>query len=159
MLHGASLSAGRAGPGGNGLWLLPELPRDWFPFRPGEQTQFDYGSRWVGTYESPNHYASLLVMAIVAALALGSFSKLAWPVRIVLFYVALMMMVGVTYSGSRGSWIALLAAIGALVVVGIRNGTMRWWVPVTGAALLIVVAGFLFSLSPVVAKRLDDTRR
>jgi hypothetical protein len=131
---------------------------DWSPFGPAERVQLHYLPRWVGTYESPNHYANLLVMAIGTALALGSFSKLAWPARIVLFYVSLMIMVGVIYSGSRGSWIALTAAIGALVIVGIRNGTMRWWVPVTGAAVLIGVSGFLFSLSPVVVKRLGETQ-
>jgi len=131
---------------------------DWFPFGPTERLQLDYAPRWVGTYGSPNHYASLLVMAIGAALAVGSFSKLEWPVRIILIYVSIMMMVGVMYSGSRGSWIALLAAICALVIMGIRNGTMPWWVPVMGALALVAVSGFLFSLSPVVGERLTDAR-
>jgi O-antigen ligase len=139
-----------------GYYLSNHL--DWLPFGPAERLQLHYAPRWVGTYESPNHYASLLVMAIGAALALGSFSKLAWPLRIVFYYVSLVMMVGVMYSGSRGSWVALLAAIVALVILGIRNGTMRWWVPVTGAAVLIVASGFLFSLSPVVRERLANTK-
>jgi O-antigen ligase len=139
-----------------GYYLSNHL--DWFPFVPAERLQLDYAPRWVGTYESPNHYAALLVMAIGAALALGSFSKLAWPVRIILFYVSIMMMVGVMYSGSRGGWIALLAAIFGLVIMGIRNGTMRWWLPVTGALALIAVSGFLFSLSPVAQDRLADAR-
>ena len=114
-----------------GYYLVNHL--DWFPFGPTEQLQHHYAPRWLGTYGCPNHYACLLVMAIGAALALGSFSKLPWPLRIILFYVALMMMIGVMYSGSRGSWMALAGGICALVTMGIRNGTMRWWVPVTAS--------------------------
>ena len=95
-----------------GYYLSNHL--DWFPFGQAERMQLNYAPLWVGTYGSPTHYASLLVMAIGAALALGSLSKLQWPVRIILIYLAIMMMVGVMYSGSRGSWIALLAAICAL---------------------------------------------
>ncbi len=131
---------------------------DWFPFGPAEQPQLQYAPRWAGTYESPNPYACLLVMAIGAALAVGSFSKLAWPMRIIFFYVSILMMVGVMFSGSRGCWVALPAAICALVILGIRNGTMRWWVPVMGALALVVVSGFLFSLSPVVRERLADAK-
>jgi O-antigen ligase len=131
---------------------------DWFPFGPTERLQLDYAPRWVGTYGCPNPYASLLVMAIGAALAAGSFSKLPWPLRIIFIYVAIMMMVGVMYSGSLASWVALLAAICALVILGIRNGTMRWWVPVTGALALVAVSGFLFNLSPVVGERLADAK-
>lgn len=135
-----------------GYYLVNHL--DWFPFGPTEQLQHHYAPRWLGTYGCPNHYACLLVMAIGAALALGSFSKLPWPLRIILFYVSLMMMIGVMFSGSRGSWMALAGGICALVTMGIRNGTVRWWVPVTAALTLVVVAGFLFSLSPVVRSRL-----
>ena len=139
-----------------GYYLSNHL--DWLPFGAAEQMQLQYAPRWIGTYESPNHYASLLVIAIGAALAAGSFSKLAWPMRIVLIYLAIMMLVGVMSSGSRGSWIALLAAICALVIMGIRNGTMSWWVPILGALALVIVAGGLFSLSPVVRDRLVDTQ-
>jgi O-antigen ligase len=134
-----------------GYYLSNHL--DWFPFGLTERQQLDYAPRWLGTYESPDHYACFLVMAIGAALALGSFSKLAWPVRIILFYLSFMMIVGVMYSGSRGSWVALLASITALVIMGIRNGTMRWWVPVTGGVLLIAVVGVLFSVSAVARER------
>jgi hypothetical protein len=139
-----------------GYYLSNHL--DWFPFGSTERPQLRYAPRWVGTYEGPNHYASFLVMVIGTALALGSFSKLAWPARIILFYVAIMMMIGVMYSGSRGSWIALLAAICALVIVGIRNGTMPWWMPVTGALALVLVSGFMFGVSPLVRERLADAQ-
>jgi hypothetical protein len=130
---------------------------DWFPFGAGERMQLRYAPRWIGTYDSPNHYASLLVMAIAAALALGSFSKLPWVVRIVLVYLAMMMILGVIFSGSRGSWVALVAAIGGLVIMAIRNGIMRWWIPVGAALALVMVSGCLLSVTPMVQTRLTNT--
>jgi O-antigen ligase len=119
----------------------------WYPFGPAENLHVLCFPRWIGTYESPNHYASLLIMALGAALALGGFSKLSWPTRIVLFYLAAVMMVGLVYSASRGSLVAFLAALVALVAFGIRNGSVRWWVPVLGALVLIVAACGLLTFS------------
>jgi O-antigen ligase len=128
-----------------------------FPFGAAEAAIIQVTPRWAGTYESPNHYGSFLVMAMGAALALGSFSRLAWPARIIFFYAAIMMIVGVIYSGSRGSWISLLAAIAALVIIGIRNGAMRWWWPVSGALVLVGATLFLFTVSPIAQQRLART--
>ena len=128
----------------------------WYPFDMADALHIRSSPRWVGTYESPNHYASFLIMAIGAAAALGSFSKLPWPMRIVLFYVAMMMIVGVVYSASRGGCLALMAAIAGLVVMGIRNGTMRWWVPVTAALVLVGFMLLVLTFSPI-EERLVNT--
>ena len=131
---------------------------DWFPFGPQERMQLDYAPRWLGTFEAPTHYACFLVMVIGVALALGSFSKLAWPARIILFYLSVTMIVGVMYSGSLASWLALLATTCALVTMGLRHGTMQWWLPVSGGLVLIAILGFLYSLSPGVREQLSDVR-
>jgi O-antigen ligase len=130
---------------------------NWYPFEWVGGREAAQGLRWAGTFESPNHYASLLVMAFAAAVALGAFSKLPWPARIVLFYVAIMLIVGVVCSGSRGGCLALAAAIAGFAVMGIRNGTMPWWVPVTGAAVLTAITVLIFTLSPVAWERLAHT--
>ena len=129
---------------------------NWFPFGPTETNQLHYAPRWIGTYGFPNGYGSLLVMAIGAALALVGFSKLPWPVRIIIFYVALVMMVGVVYSASRGSWLALAASIITLVAWGLRHGTMRWWIPVGSALVLFGLAYGLFSYSAVAKQRTNE---
>jgi O-antigen ligase len=129
---------------------------NWFPFGPTETNQLHYAPRWIGTYGFPNGYGSLLVMAIGAALALVGFSKLQWPVRIVILYIALVMMVGVVYSASRGSWLALAASVIALVVWGLRHGTMRWWLPVGSAVVIFGLAIALFSLSPIAKQRSNE---
>jgi O-antigen ligase len=139
---------------GFGYYL--HLNPDWFPFGPTERLQLHYAPRWIGTYGCPNHYGSLLVMASGAALALGCFSKLPWPVRIILFYVTGMMLIGVMYSGSRGTWLSAVAATIGLTIFGLLNRTVRWWLPVAGAAGLLFVAGTLFSFSPEVEERVAD---
>ena len=50
----------------------------------------------------------------------------------------------------------MIAAIAGLVIMGIRNGTMKWWIPISAALALFVVSGLLFSVSPVVQYRLAD---
>jgi len=139
-----------------GYYLSHHL--DWFPFGVTERLHLYYFPRWTGTYGCPNHYGSILVMAIGAALALGCFSKLAWPMRIFLFYLAGMMMVGVMFSLSRGSYLALMASVGALTFFGLRHGTVRWWVPVTAAVLLIVAGIYLFSQSSDVRERVGQAQ-
>jgi tetratricopeptide (TPR) repeat protein len=133
-----------------------EPAAQWLPFGPAEQMHIGFFPRWVGTYASSDHYACLLVIALGAALALGSFSKLSWPFRIVLFYAAALMMIGLMYSASRGSLIAFVAAVGALVIFGLRHGTMRWWVPVCGALIFLLFSAFLFSLSPLFRHRIEE---
>lgn len=136
-------------------YYLSQNPH-FFPFGPTEQLHLYYAPRWVGTYGCPDHYAGLLVMAVGAALALGAFSKLSWPVRILLFYVALMMMVGIIFTGSRGAWLALFASIIAITAFSLRYGTLRWWVPLSAAALLIATFIGVLVISPNFQSRLAE---
>ena len=95
-------------------------------------------------------------MATAAGLALGCFSKLLWPMRIILIYAALMIMIGVAHSASRGSWLALAVAVWALVIWGLRHGTLRWWIPVMAPLALFGFAVALFSMSSVARERAGD---
>ena len=145
-----------AGEMAYGYWLNNHP--DFFLYGPKENLQLHYAPRWVGTYGNPNHYGSMLVMAIGATLAMGSLSKLPWPLRIIMFYLAIMMAVGVVYSGSRGAWIALFFSLIALIIFGIRNGTMRWWFPVSAGALLFAILLYVFASSSLVRDRLMETQ-
>ena len=141
---------------GFGYYLAHNL--DWCPFGPSETLHQYYIPRWVGTYGCPNHYGSLLVLATGAALALGCFSKLPWPLRIVFFYLAGTLATGVMFSMSRGSYLALIGSVLALTIFGLRHGTVRWWVPVIAMVLLLAAGISLFSLSPDVRDRYDQAR-
>jgi O-antigen ligase len=128
----------------------------WFPFGSDEQLQIFYAPRWLGTYGCPDHYASLLVMAAGATLALACFSKWPWPLRIALFYVAGVLMVGLLYSGSRGGWMSLVGMVVALTYFGLRYGAVRWWVPVAAAAVFIAVGTGVLFQSTFAQGRLGD---
>ena len=67
-----------------------------------------------------------------------------------------MMLIGVMFSGSRGTWLSCVGAICALLVFGLRYGTVRWWVPITCVVVLLVSAGVAFSFSPDVRTRIGD---
>jgi O-antigen ligase len=130
----------------------------WFPFGPTEQLNVHYWPRWNGSYGNPNHYASLLIMALGGGLALGGFSKFPWPLRIIFFYVSAVIMVGIIYSGSRGGWVALVASICGILFFTLRYGTVRWWVPVTAVVLLFAAFGGLLATSPLVRERMGEAR-
>ena len=159
--HGLMLLGGLIALGmfetGFGYYLSNHL--DWSPYGPDETLQQYYAPRWLGTYASPNHYGALLVMAMGTALAFASFSKLSWPLRIVLFYLAAVMLIGVVCSASRGSMLGAGAAIVALSIFGVRYGMVRWWLPVVGGAVLIAGFGFVLSRSALVQSRLDEVRQ
>ena len=142
---------------GFGYYLSAHL--DWCPFGPNETLHQYYAPRWLGTYACPNHYGALLVMAMGAALAWGSFSKISWPLRIVFFYLAAIMMAGVICSGSRGSLLGAIASVAALIVFGVRYGMVRWWFPVVGGTLLLGGFVFVLSQSRLVQERLEEGRQ
>jgi hypothetical protein len=139
---------------GFGYYLESNL--SWCPFGATEIMHQYYAPRWVGTYGCPNHYGAILVMAMGAALAWGAFSKLSWPLRIVLFYLAAIMMAGVIGSGSRGSMLGAVAAIGALSIFGVRYGMVRWWIPLLGGLILVGGFAFVLSQSPLVKARMAE---
>ena len=128
----------------------------WLPFGPKDQLHIYFAPRWIGSFGNPNAYGCFLVMATGSALAVGAFSKFPWPLRIVFFYAAALLSVGILYSASRGSWLGLLGLVGALTTFGLRYGTLRWWVPVTSGLLLVASFGVVFALSPLVQDRVSE---
>jgi O-antigen ligase len=142
---------------GFGYYLSLHL--DWCPFGPAETLHQYYAPRWVGTYACPNHYGALLYMAMGAALAWGAFSKLAWPLRIFLFYCAGVLLVGVICSASRGSILGACGVIVAFTLFGMRYGMVRWWVPTLGAVVLVGVLALLVSHASLVQARVQDAQK
>ncbi|MDR1191497.1 MAG: O-antigen ligase family protein [Verrucomicrobiales bacterium] len=76
----------------------------------------DYGPRISGTFGCPNHFGDFLVMGGLAALGLGFYNRLKWPVRLVCFYLFMMFTAGIFYSVSRGSFLGWTAGIIAVTV-------------------------------------------
>jgi O-antigen ligase len=134
------------------------LHLDWCPFGAGEIMHQYYAPRWVGTYACPNHYGAILYMALGATLAWGAFSKLSWPLRILLFYFAGVLLVGVICSASRGSLAGACAVMLAFTLFAMRYGMVRWWVPTLGAVVLAGILAFLLSQAKFTQARFTDAQ-
>ncbi len=75
-----------------------------------------YGGRAPGTYISPNNLAGLLEMLLPLATAYVLVGRMNPVTRILLGYSALVMLVGIMVTFSRGGWVA--AAVALLVLLG-----------------------------------------
>ncbi len=142
---------------GFGYYLSAHI--SWCPFGPDETLHQHYAPRWVGTYACPNHYGALLYMAMGAALALGAFSKLPWPLRIVCFYLAVTMVVGLIFAASRGSLLGMCGMILAFALFSVRYGMVRWWVPAVGAVVLLAGLAAVIAHTSLAAERMTEARQ
>lgn len=116
----------------------------------------NYGARISGTFGCPNHFANLMVTATLACLFLGSYSRLVWPLRIFLFYLAIVLTGGLFLSVSRGGYIAWVAGMMVVAWFMCRTVGIRWWwkavivLAVTAGTVLVVIK------NPFVMERLDQ---
>ena len=69
-----------------------------------------YGLRASGMYICPNHLAGFLEIVVLFALAMAFWSRRGFWVRLVSVYTALVSLVAVVLTGSRGGWTSTLVA-------------------------------------------------
>jgi O-antigen ligase len=122
----------------------------------GERLHLHYAPRWTGSYGCPNHFGYFLVMGVSAALAFGFFAQVGWTFRIISFYLAGFFMVGVGFSLSRGSWIALFFALLGLSIFAISKKLIRWWIPTAGLAAFVMLLTVLIVQVPAFHQRVKD---
>ncbi len=124
----------------------------------GDFLHLSYWPRLTGTYGCPDHFGAFLVMTCGIALSLGFFSKLSWILRILCFYIAFMMVIGILFSVSRGSWLGFIFSIVALASFSVRSRSVRWYWP-TGILLIFIALTALFIWSsPQMTARLEEVR-
>ncbi|MEY2409014.1 MAG: hypothetical protein QOF48_1684 [Verrucomicrobiota bacterium] len=115
-----------------------------------------YRGRGSGTYICPNNLAGFLELAFGLVLARGILmhrrkgSMEGFAVRrLVIFYLALMAVVGIGVSLSRGGWGATLAGLVMLAVWGDWRSRVHWW-RFAAVGVGIVLLGFIaWKLAPV----------
>jgi O-antigen ligase len=96
-----------------------------------------YGGRASGTYISPNNLAGFLEMLLPLTLAGVLVARIKPVPRILLGYAALVILVGMAVTFSRGGWVA--AAVALLVLLGILIFHRNHRLP--AILLLVVLAG------------------
>lgn len=116
----------------------------------------DYGPRISGTFGCPNHFANLMVMGTLVCLFVGSYSRLPWPLRIFLYYLAALLTSGLYFSVSRGAYFAWIAGMGIVAWFLIRTEGIRWWWKLS--ACLVTAAGVVVVVvkNPFIMDRLDQ---
>jgi O-antigen ligase len=137
-----------------GFAFFLRLNPDIRPF--GDDLHVYYWPRLTGTYGCPNHFGGFLVMTCGVTLAFALFSHLPWLWRIICLYFAAMMMIGIIFSISRGSWIGLLCSFIVLSFFAIRSGTVRWYWPVGGFAVVVAAAVLFILSSPSMTSRINE---
>jgi O-antigen ligase/Flp pilus assembly protein TadD len=115
----------------------------------------NYGVRISGTFGCPNHFANLMVMATLAGLFLGSYSRFPWPLRLFLFYLAAVLTAGLYLSVSRGGYIAWLAGMIVVAVCLCRTEGIRWWWKAAISVLVAAGTTLVILKNPFVMDRLD----
>ena len=96
-----------------------------------------YSGRATGTYISPNNLAGFLEMLLPLAMAFVLVARIKPVTRILLGYAALVMLVGITITFSRGGWAAVTVATLALLGILIFHRNHR----LPALLLLVVLAG------------------
>jgi len=120
----------------------------------------DYGYRASGFYICPNHLAGLLELTGLLSLSVAVWSRAKAWVRILAGYVALMSLIGIAITGSRGGYISLIAgliAFGVLSLVLVRRVNRPWFSRVLLAFILGTVA--LLGTSVWIMKKSPDLDR
>jgi O-antigen ligase len=95
-----------------------------------------YADRGSGTYMNPNHLAGYLEMLLPLALAYTLAGRAKPLTKVLLGYAALVILVGIGVTGSRGSWIATGVAL--LFFFGILASHRSYRLP---ALLMMVLLG------------------
>jgi len=98
----------------------------------------DYAARVSGMFGCPNHFANLGVMGVLTSVFLGAYSRFPWPMRIVLFYLAGILSLGIFLSVSRGGYLAWAAGLGCVALFAFRAIQVRWWWKALLITLIIV---------------------
>jgi O-antigen ligase len=126
--------------------------RVWHFIRPEQ-----YAGRASGTFICPNHFAAFLGMIFPLALGRAFLGRCHFATRLLLGYAALVLLVGIAFSLSRGAWIAAAMTLLFLLFQLVRRRAGRWLV--LGLILVITSGVYLFvQRVPQVRERLSYDR-
>jgi O-antigen ligase len=124
-------------------------PNVWHFLRPPQ-----YLGRGSGTYICPNHLAGFLEMLIPIGLAFAVLGRKNHVLRLFLAYAAVVMVVGVVVSLSRGGWIATSLSLLVFAAVVLSKRAHRIPVLLTLVALVLTTSLFAYR-SELVQKRVE----
>ena len=104
----------------------------------------NYGVRASGFYVCPNHYAGLLEMLAIVALAIGIWGRVGVKTRMVVLYLVPALVFGLALSGSRGGYLSVAVAFVVFTVLSlvvIKAVKPERFILMGSLALVILFAG------------------
>jgi O-antigen ligase len=134
------------------IWL--RMHPEYLPY--GEDLALHYAPRMIGPFGCPNHLGDFLLVAFSAALGLALFTVGKWAVRVLLFYVAGLMLIVLALTLSRGSWLGLVFATLAITIFCIRHASLQWFFSLGVYLLGLVMGAVLLVRIPPFAQRIDE---
>lgn len=115
-----------------------------------------YAPRGSGTYINPNHLAGLLEMLLPLALAFALAGRNKPVLKVALGYTALVILVAIGMSGSRGSWAATGGAL--LIFFAVLASHRSYRLPsLVMMVLLVGVMVYFAARSPALKLRAEQT--
>ncbi len=131
------------------------IASDWLML---ERTQvIQYIGRASGSFGNPNNFAALLALAIPPVLSLA-WQRGATAVQRILFgYLALVLLLGLALTISRGGWLALALALACWPLFARSQAwASRILLSATALGAVLMAGAALYSTVPLVKARLDD---
>lgn len=133
-----------------GAWQFVSAGNTVWGLRRGE----DYVHRASGSYFNPNHFAGLLGLLLPLGLAMVIAGRIKPLARILVAYAAIVMLVGLTLTLSRGGWLAVGIGLGGLLLVLARHRDYRW-VSLGCLLVLLLGAGGVVTRSTLMKHRIE----
>ncbi len=116
--------------GSNRIWMFPQPP--------------GYAGRGSGTFICPNHLAGYLELLLPIALAGTMLSRVKAVGRVVFGYVALLCLVGIGFTMSRGGYLATGLALVGMFGFLYRYQGYRKLILISAGVVTLAAAGFLY---------------
>ncbi len=116
--------------GSERIWMFPQPP--------------GYAGRGSGTFICPNHLAGYLELLLPIALAGSLLSRVKAVGRVLFGYVALLCLVGIGFTMSRGGYLATGLALAGMFAFLYRYQGYRKLILISTGVVAIAAAGFLY---------------
>lgn len=112
--------------------------------------RYDYGKRASGFYICPNHLAGFFEMLGGFCVSIACWSRLRPWAKLIVGYLAVMLLAGEALTGSRGGYLSVVASaliflLLSFLVMRAAGKQIAWRITVPVAAALIVSAGIGFA--------------
>lgn len=120
-----------------------------------------YGMRASGTFICPNHFAQLLQLGIVLAVAVLFWPGLGLSLKLIAGYTLLVSTPAILLSGSRAGWLGMVLGVGFIFLGGALRKGFKVTLLILAGLIPLALGSFwaLYRFVPMVQERIDHAKR